>query len=90
MDLNFQHFDLSLEKRRETKIRLSTMRPAMLSSGLGLKAATITPTEPVTSAAKTPPEEEIDGEVILRIGRVSAVRRWVACTPNSGRANGGG
>jgi isocitrate/isopropylmalate dehydrogenase len=71
MDLNFQHFDLSLEKRRETKNQVVyDAARAMQASGLGLKAATITPTEPGdVGSPNALLREEIDGEVILRTGR---------------------
>ncbi len=46
IELDFQHFDLSLEKRRATKNQVvREAADAMLQDGLGMKAATITPTE---------------------------------------------
>jgi len=42
--LDFQHYDLSLEKRRLTKNEVvKEAAEAMRQSGLGIKAATITP-----------------------------------------------
>jgi len=71
MDLNFQHFDLSLENRRKTNNRIiREAAQAMLASGLGLKAATITPTDPDdVGSPNALLREAIDGQVILRIGR---------------------
>src|SRR5215510_2886743 len=44
LDLNFQDFDLSLANRRATKNQVvNEAAAAMTQSGLGLKAATITP-----------------------------------------------
>jgi len=71
LDLNFQHFDLSLEKRRETKNKiLDEAADAMCQSGLGLKAATITPFNPDdVGSPNAILREKIDGKVILRTGR---------------------
>src|SRR5512139_2587545 len=71
LDLNFQHFDLSLANRRATQngvVRESAA--AMMRTGLGMKAATITP--PESNDVGSPNallREEIDGTVILRTGR---------------------
>ena len=46
LDLDFQHFDLSLANRRATKNEVvKEAAAAMSKTGLGMKAATITPTE---------------------------------------------
>lgn len=71
VDLDFQHFDLSLETRRATQNGVvKEAAEAMCETGLGLKAATITPT---TSNDVGSPNailrKEIDGKVILRTGR---------------------
>jgi isocitrate/isopropylmalate dehydrogenase len=71
LDLDYQHFDLSLEKRRETQNEVvKEAAEAMCASGLGLKAATITPTD--RGGIGSPNailRKEIDGKVILRTGR---------------------
>jgi isocitrate/isopropylmalate dehydrogenase len=71
VDVNFEHFDLSLENRRAT--RNGVVRDAALAmrrTGLGLKAATITPEEPEdVGSPNALLREAIDGKVILRIGR---------------------
>jgi isocitrate dehydrogenase (NAD+) len=69
--LEFQHFDLSLENRRATQNQvISEAAAAMKQTGLGLKAATITPEEPDgVGSPNALLREEIDGKVILRIGR---------------------
>ncbi len=71
LDLNFQHFDLSLANRRATKNQIvKDAAAAMRETGLGLKAATITP--PESNDVGSPNailREEIDGKVILRVGR---------------------
>jgi isocitrate dehydrogenase (NAD+) len=71
LELDFQHFDLSLENRRLTKNEVvKEAAAAMRQSGLGMKAATITPTE--SNDVGSPNailREEIDGSVILRTGR---------------------
>src|SRR5512132_1193486 len=47
LTLDFQHHDLSLEKRRATNNEVvREASAAMLQSGLGMKAATITPPDP--------------------------------------------
>jgi isocitrate dehydrogenase (NAD+) len=71
LDLNFQHFDLSLSKRRDTKNEiLNEAADAMLQTGLGLKAATITPFNPDdVGSPNAILREKINGKVILRIGR---------------------
>jgi isocitrate dehydrogenase (NAD+) len=71
LDLNFQHFDLSLANRRATQngvVREAAV--AMNQTGLGMKAATITPTEQNdVGSPNAILREEIDGTVILRTGR---------------------
>lgn len=69
--LHFQRFDLSLEKRRETKNRIVyEAAEALRSAGLGLKAATITPEEPGdVGSPNAILREAMDGKVILRVGR---------------------
>jgi len=71
LDLDFQHFDLSLSKRRDTKNKiLEEAAAAMCETGLGLKAATITPFNPDdVGSPNAILREEIDGKVILRTGR---------------------
>ncbi len=71
LNLDFQHFDLSLENRRATNNGVvKEAATAMNQTGLGLKAATITPTK--ADGVGSPNailREEIDGRVILRTGR---------------------
>jgi isocitrate dehydrogenase len=71
LDINFQYFDLSLENRRATnnQVVLDAAK-AMRQHGLGLKAATITPSgkDDVGSPNRIL-REEIHAEVILRTGR---------------------
>jgi isocitrate/isopropylmalate dehydrogenase len=69
--LELSHFDLSLENRRATDNQVVTeAAAAMLESGLGLKAATITP--PEIGGVGSPNRilrEGIGGSVIVRTGR---------------------
>jgi isocitrate dehydrogenase (NAD+) len=69
--VELQHFDLSLANRRRTSNDVVRQAAeAMRQSGLGLKAATITP--PVIGDVGSPnriPREGIDGSVIVRTGR---------------------
>src|SRR5512139_598713 len=71
LDLNFQHFDLSLANRRATQNAVvREAAAAMNQAGLGIKAATITP--PNSNDVGSPNailREEINGTVILRTGR---------------------
>src|SRR3990172_8207239 len=70
-EIRFEHFDLSLENRRETdnQVVYAAAR-AMCRTGLGLKAATITPGNPDdVGSPNAILREEIDGKVILRTGR---------------------
>lgn len=71
MPLEFQHFDLSLENRRKTQNQVvMEAAQAMCKSGLGIKAATITPEDPDdVGSPNALLREEIDGKVILRVGR---------------------
>lgn len=67
----FEHFDLSLEQRRKTnnEVVLSA-GAAMMESGLGLKAATITPEgRDDVGSPNAILREQIHAEVILRTGR---------------------
>jgi isocitrate dehydrogenase (NAD+) len=71
LPLEFEHYDLSLENRRLTQNQVVTDASlAMKRTGLGLKAATITPEAPDdVGSPNALLREEIDGKVILRIGR---------------------
>jgi isocitrate/isopropylmalate dehydrogenase len=71
IELDFQHFDLSLENRRATKNQVVRDAAALMrETGLGMKAATITPTEPNdVGSPNAILREEINGTVILRTGR---------------------
>jgi len=69
--LELEHFDLSLENRRATKNEVvRDAAAAMVETGLGLKAATITP--PEIGGVGSPNRllrEGIGGSVIVRTGR---------------------
>jgi isocitrate dehydrogenase (NAD+) len=70
-ELALERFDLSLEERRETQNGIvHEAARAMRESGLGLKAATITPEgrDDVGSPNRIL-REEVDGKVIVRTGR---------------------
>jgi isocitrate/isopropylmalate dehydrogenase len=69
--LGFQRFDLSLAKRRGTKNKVVyEAAEALRASGLGLKAATITPESPGdVGSPNAILREAMDGKVILRAGR---------------------
>lgn len=71
MELGFEHFDLGLEKRRKTQNQIVVdAAEAMCRTGLGLKAATITPGNPDdVGSPNALLREKIDGKVILRTGR---------------------
>ena len=71
LTLDFQDYDLSLEKRRLTKNEVvKEAAEAMRQSGLGIKAATITPPDPQdVGSPNALLREQIDGTVILRTGR---------------------
>jgi isocitrate/isopropylmalate dehydrogenase len=69
--LELQRFDLSLEARRATENKIvHEAAAAMRETGLGLKAATITPegADDVGSPNRIL-REEVDGKVIIRTGR---------------------
>jgi len=71
LELEFEHFDLSLENRRATNNAVVyDAAVAMRRSRLSLKAATITPEKQgdVGSPNKIL-REEVDAQVILRTGR---------------------
>ena len=71
IELEIERFDLSLERRRATDNGIvHEAAAAMRETGLGLKAATITPegAEDVGSPNRIL-REEIDGTVIVRTGR---------------------
>ena len=71
LELELQRFDLSLENRRATQNAVvSEAAAAIRETGLGLKAATITPegADDVGSPNRIL-REEIDGKVIVRTGR---------------------
>jgi isocitrate dehydrogenase (NAD+) len=71
VDLEVVHYDLSLENRRATQNAVCTeAAERMLETGLGLKAATITPegADDVGSPNRLL-REAIDGKVIVRTGR---------------------
>lgn len=69
--LNFQPYDLSLEHRRGTKNQVvHDAAAAMMNTGLGLKAATITPGDPDdVGSPNALLRELLDAQVILRTGR---------------------
>ncbi|HMB22339.1 MAG: isocitrate/isopropylmalate family dehydrogenase [Chloroflexota bacterium] len=71
LELNFQHFDLSLANRRATQNAVvRDAAAAMKQAGLGIKAATITPPDPKdVGSPNAILRAEIDGTVILRTGR---------------------
>jgi 3-isopropylmalate dehydrogenase len=71
VELEFDHYDLSLENRRRTGNEVVTAAArAMRETGYGVKAATITPegADDVGSPNRIL-REEIDGKVIIRTGR---------------------
>jgi 3-isopropylmalate dehydrogenase len=70
-ELELEHHDLSLERRRETQNACVTeAAAAMREAGFGIKAATITPegADDVGSPNRIL-REEVDGKVIIRTGR---------------------
>lgn len=71
MPLNFKHFDLSLESRRDSNNQVvHDAGAAMKETGLGLKAATITPGDPDDVGSPNALLRDIlDAQVILRTGR---------------------
>ncbi|MCS7072349.1 MAG: isocitrate/isopropylmalate family dehydrogenase, partial [Anaerolinea sp.] len=76
-DLDFKMFDLSLENRRATRNQVVHAAAEMIKqTGLGIKAATITPGNPDdVGSPNALLRELINGQVILRTGRrIPAVR----------------
>jgi len=71
VELELRRFDLSLETRRSTSNGVvHEAAAAMRSSGLGLKAATITPVKAGdVGSPNRILREEVDGKVIVRTGR---------------------
>lgn len=71
LDLEFEDFDLSLEHRRATKNKVvSEAAAAIRATGLGLKAATITPeSSDDVGSPNAILRHELDAKVILRTGR---------------------
>jgi isocitrate dehydrogenase (NAD+) len=71
IELAFERYDLSLEKRRETQNGIvHQAAAAMRRHRLGLKAATITPETPNdVGSPNAILRREIDGKVIVRTGR---------------------
>jgi len=71
LPLTFEHFNLSLANRRQTRNQVILQAAdAMRRSGFGLKAATITPeSADDVSSPNAILREAIDGQVILRTGR---------------------
>jgi len=71
LDLELEHYDLSLENRRRTGndvVRAAAR--AMLDAGFGIKAATITPElADDVGSPNTLLREQIDAKVIIRTGR---------------------
>ena len=71
LDAELEHFDLSLEHRRETSNDVVTeAAQAMKAAGFGIKAATVTPEgkDDVGSPNRIL-REEVGGKVIIRTGR---------------------
>jgi isocitrate dehydrogenase (NAD+) len=70
-DIDFETFDLSLENRRKTKNEVvHAAAERIKQTGLGIKAATITPEEPNdVGSPNAMLRELINGQVILRTGR---------------------
>jgi isocitrate/isopropylmalate dehydrogenase len=71
LQLDFQHFDISLAQRRATQNQVvKDAADAMCETGLGMKAATITPPDPNdVGSPNALLRDYIDGTVILRTGR---------------------
>src|SRR5918996_308340 len=71
LDVELEHFDLSLENRRRTGNEVCTEAAnAMAEAGFGIKAATVTPegADDVGSPNRLI-REAVDGKVIVRTGR---------------------
>lgn len=76
-DIDFKFFDLSLENRRTTHNRIvHDAAECIVQTGLGIKAATITPGNPDdVGSPNALLRELINGQVIMRTGRrIPAVR----------------
>ena len=71
VNLEFEHFDLSVRKRRETENGVVHEAAAALrEAGLGIKAATITPEHAGdVGSPNAILRREVDGKVIVRTGR---------------------
>ena len=71
VELDLRFFDLSLEQRRATGNAVVTeAADAMVACGFGLKAATVTPTDPTDIGSPNALlRERVGGRVILRTGR---------------------
>jgi isocitrate/isopropylmalate dehydrogenase len=71
LPLTFEHYDLSLANRRQTRNQvIHQAAETMRRTGFGLKAATITPeSADDVSSPNAILREAIDGQVILRTGR---------------------
>src|SRR3954454_7576167 len=71
VEAELEHFDLSLDNRRETRNAVgSEAGAAMRQARLGMKAATITPEgEDDVGSPNRILREEVDGKVIIRTGR---------------------
>jgi isocitrate dehydrogenase (NAD+) len=71
LEVEFEHYDLGLEKRRASKNQVVYEAAAAIRRhGLGLKAATITPETPDdVGSPNRILREEMNAEVILRTGR---------------------
>ena len=71
LELDFQHFDLSLENRRETDNEVvNEAAAAMREHGCGIKAATVTPEKSGdVGSPNAILRKGIDGTVIVRTGR---------------------
>ena len=71
LDLELERFDLSLDSRRATANQVvSAAATAMRETGLGLKAATITPEDAGdVGSPNRILREQVDGKVIVRTGR---------------------
>lgn len=71
LDLTFESYDLSLKNRRATENKVVfDAAEAMVASGYGLKAATITPeTKDDVGSPNALLRKAIDGKVIIRTGR---------------------
>lgn len=71
MPIQFEHYDLSLENRRQSNNQVvHEAARAMITHQLGLKAATVTPeTSGDVGSPNAILRKEIDGTVIVRTGR---------------------